>query len=90
MWFNRPHGLDQIACIKKEDRGKAIVKRFFLSYANAPLKEDPQYFHKILEQIDYAHLSAQEENREDMAIDKEEINKIIEYIIDCSNITDLY
>jgi hypothetical protein len=30
------------------------VKRFFLSYANAPLKDDPQHFQKILEQIDYA------------------------------------
>jgi hypothetical protein len=64
------------------------VKRFFLSYANAPLKDDPQHFQKILEQIDYAHLSEQEENREDIAVDKEEINKIIEYIIACSNITD--
>ena len=65
-----------------------MIERFFLAYANESLKNNPQHFHKIFEQIDGSHLSEQVENRDDITIDKTEIDKVIEYIVDLSEITD--
>jgi hypothetical protein len=63
------------------------MKRFFLAYANAPLKDNPQHFQKIFEQISSSR-SARAEERDNITIDKKEIDKIIEYIVDLSSITD--
>jgi hypothetical protein len=62
------------------------MERFFLAYANASLKSTPQPFHKLFEQLDPSILC--EEAEDDITIDKTELNKIIEYIIDLSEITD--
>ena len=63
-----------------------MIERFFLSYANASLKSNPQLFHKLFEQLDPSILC--EEAADDITIDKTEFDKIIEYIVELSKITD--
>jgi len=57
-----------------------MIEDIFLAYANNLLKNNPQNFHTILEQV--------EKNENIISIDKAEFDPIIEYIIKLSKYTD--
>lgn len=59
---------------------------FFLSYANTSLKNNPQNFYKLFEQLDFESPSF--DAKEDIYIDTTEFDKIFQYIIELSNIED--